>query len=82
MWHSNGTPQKRCIPGSGLGGRNLRQAEVEYLGVAALGDENIRRLDVAVDDAFAVRGVESVGDLDRHLEQNLEIKRAVRDAVL
>ena len=40
------------------------EAEVENFGVAALGDENIRRLDVAVDDALGVRGIERVGNFD------------------
>ena len=43
---------------------HLREAEVENFGVAALGDENICGLDVAMDDAFGVRGVERVGDFD------------------
>ena len=45
--------------------RNLGKAEVENLGVIAIGDENVRRLDVAMHDASGVRGVERVGDFDR-----------------
>src|SRR5438105_4101079 len=45
-------------------GRDLRQAEVENLGMAALGDENIGGFDVAVDDALAVGGIEGLCDLD------------------
>ena len=48
---------------------NLGQPEIENLRVAAAGDEQIRRLDVAVDDPGGVRGVERVGDLDRQRQQ-------------
>ena len=44
--------------------RELRQAKIQNLGMAALGDENISWLDVAVNDTFRVRGVQCVGDLD------------------
>ena len=36
--------------------------------MSALGDEDVRGLDVAVDDAFSVSGVESVGNLDSDCE--------------
>ena len=49
--------------------RHFRQAKIENLGVAALGDEYIRGLDVAVDDAFGVGGIERVGDFDGQREQ-------------
>src|SRR4026207_2022831 len=40
----------------------FHQAEVEHLNVAALTDEHIRRLDVAVDDAAIVCFTESFSD--------------------
>ena len=43
---------------------NLGEAEIENLCVAARGDEQIRRLDIAVDDAGIVRGLQRVDDLD------------------
>ena len=43
---------------------------LENLGVAAFGDEDVRRLYVAVDDPFHMGSVESVGDLNRQAEQN------------
>jgi hypothetical protein len=39
--------------------------------MSTLGDEDVRGLDVAVDDAFGVGGVESVGNLDSDGEQRL-----------
>ena len=45
--------------------RVLGEAEVEDLGLAALRDEDVRRLDVAVHDAARVRGLEGIGDLRR-----------------
>ena len=50
---------------------DLGQAEVQNLGVAALGDENVRGLDVAVNDSLGMRGVESVGDLDAETQKQL-----------
>lgn len=46
-----------------FGFQQLRQAEIQDLGVAAIGDEDIRGLDVPMDDAFFVRGIQSVGQL-------------------
>ena len=40
--------------------RHLRQPEIEDLHMTALRDENVRRLDVAVDDSFAVCGVQRI----------------------
>jgi hypothetical protein len=61
---------------------DFREAEVQNLRVAALCDENIGRLNVAVDDAVGVGGVERVGDLDGEVEQRLEFELRARDEVL
>ena len=48
---------------------NFGQPKVQYLRLTSLGDENIRRLDVAVDDAFGVGRIERIGDLHRQVHQ-------------
>src|SRR6202040_15333 len=42
----------------------LRQTEIQNLGVTSLSYEQVRGLDIAVDDAFRVCGFEGVGNLD------------------
>jgi len=42
----------------------LGQSEIENLGVVAIGDENIGRLNVAMDDVFGVSRFERVRDFD------------------
>src|ERR1019366_10410113 len=43
---------------------DFRQTKVENLGVPALRHEYVRGLDIAVDDASSVSGVERVGDVN------------------
>ena len=63
-------------------GLYLGQAKVENLGVPALGDEEVRGLDVAVDDAFAVRRVQRVGNLNAQRQDRLQLHGAPGDHVL
>ena len=44
--------------------RNLRQPEIQNLGVPTLSDKNIGGLDIAMNDSLAVRGVECLGNFD------------------
>jgi hypothetical protein len=60
----------------------LRQAEVQNLGLATIRHEDVRWLDVPMDDALGVRGVESVGDLNRQVQQFVRLKRLASDATL
>ena len=59
----------------------FRQAEIEDLGLPALGDEDIRRLDVAVHNSAGVRRIESVRDLDPQFEQLFSLQRTALDHV-
>jgi hypothetical protein len=50
--------------------------------VSALGDEDVRRLDVAVDDTSSVSGVERVGDLGGQTQQDIGLDGFSGDAML
>ena len=61
-----------CVLRNGVNGGAadlLGQTEIQNLGVAAIGDENVRGLDVAVDDALLVRGVKRIGNFDGEIEE-------------
>src|SRR4051812_24266199 len=60
----------------------LGEAEVEHLHLALVGHEDIRRLDVAMDDAAAVGGVEGIGDLDAVLRQGRVLDRLPADLLV
>ena len=60
----------------------LCQTEIQNFGVPALGDKNVGRLDVAMDDAFRVRRIERVGNLNPQLQHLLERQRLAGNAVL
>ena len=47
----------------------LREAEIENFGIAALGHKNVCRLDVTMDDARGVRRVQRIGNLKGDLKQ-------------
>jgi hypothetical protein len=66
------------LAGAGL---HLREAEVQDHGLPPPGHEDVRRLDVAVDDPLGVGGVESVGELDAEIEQRVVLRGSRRDAV-
>ena len=58
------------------------EAEVQELRLLSLGHEDVRGLDVAVDDALGVGGLERVGDLDGQVEQRFRGQGPALDAVL
>ncbi len=53
--------------------RELGEAEIENLGVTAIGHENVCGLDVAMDDAFGMGSVKRVGDLDAQRKQGVQL---------
>ena len=63
----------------GLG--KFGQTEIEDLGQAAPGDEHVGRLDVAMNDAFGVGYVQSVGNLNAEIENALERQRLAANVV-
>src|SRR5258708_4743730 len=52
------------FPGVTASRRQFSEPEVQHLGVPPFRDKNIGGLDVTVDDAFAMCGIQRVGDLD------------------
>ena len=63
-------------------GVSFARPKSRILACPRLRDEDIGRLDVAMDDAAGVRGVERVGDLDADLQQLFHFERPARDLVL
>ncbi len=61
---------------------DFRQPKIENLGVAALGNKNIGGLDIAVDNALGMRGVESIGNLDGQRKEFFGFHRSPSDAML
>lgn len=61
----------RCVGSHGLAPSDceLREAKVEQLGPARLGDEDVGGFQVAMDDPFLVRRVERIDDLDGDLDK-------------
>ena len=57
---------------------NLGQPEVQNLGMSTLGNKDICRLDVAMNDPLGVGGVERIGDLNRQTEQYIGKRRSMR----
>ena len=62
-----------------LGRTDFSQAKVENLGVAALGHKNIRGLDVTMNNAFGVRGVQPIGYINCDGQQPFKVHRTARD---
>ena len=55
-----------------LGGQ-LGQTKIQILRPATLGHENVRGLDVAMDDALRLCRIQGIGDLDCEVEQGIRL---------
>src|SRR5438105_13738988 len=62
--------------------RNFRQPEIQNLGVASLRYEDVRRLDVAMDDALGMGRIERICNFDGKGEQDVIVQRVAGDHVL
>ena len=71
-----------ALAGRSDGRCELGEAEIQHLGVAALGHKDVGGLDVAVDDALGMSGVQSVGNLDGQREHGFAIERLSANEVL
>ena len=65
-----------------FGCTDLRQPEIQNLGMPALGDEDIGGLDVPMDDASSVGSIQCVGDLDAKRQYLLDLQWLATDAML
>ena len=70
--------EPRCSRAS-TGSERFREAEVEHLDRAVAPHLHVRRLQVAMDDALLVRGLERVGDLPRDRQRLGDRNRPAAD---
>jgi len=64
---------RRCFCDASSRGRELREPEIKNFGVPVLRHKNVRRLDVPVNNAFSMRGVERIGNLDSKRQHGLDV---------
>ena len=87
--HGSGTGEvlRAGVCGHSLGSfcgfsRDFGETEVKHLGVASSSNEDVRGLDVAVNDSFGVGGIQRVGNLDAERKNLINLQGMARDAVL
>jgi hypothetical protein len=61
---------------------SLGQAKIQNLRVSPLGHKDVRRLDVAVDDAGSVSNIESICHLNAQRQQHFRFQRTPSYAML
>ena len=64
------------------GRRNLRQTEIENLGVPMLGDKDVGGLDIAVNNSGGMRRVQSIGDFRGKGEQSFVRQRPTSSLIV
>src|SRR6478672_8933653 len=62
--------------------RHFCQSKIQNLRVTASGEEDVGRLDVTMDDATLMCGVQCVRHLDRKREHQFDLYRLSADAML
>ena len=59
----------------------LGQSKVQHLGIPSLGDEDVARLNVSVDNALGVSRIQRIGNLNPQIEQLIGLHGAALNAV-
>src|SRR5438270_11089369 len=72
----------RGIEGSARLMRHFGQSKVENLCRATLRDEDVCRLDIAMDNALGMRRIERIGYVNADRQQSFGLKRARADQIL
>jgi len=62
----------RC-PYDAAHGSDLGQPEVENFGVPALSDENVRGLDVTMDDSSRMSGIQRISHLNAQIQNRFDL---------
>src|SRR6516164_11772161 len=70
-----------CVAGSASYETYLCKSKVKNLGMITFNNENVRWLDVSMDDALRVGGIQSLGHANRHLQQRFQFHGATSDGV-
>ncbi len=71
-----------CALAGGTGRRHhLRQSKIENLRVPTLGYEQIRRLDVAMNNSFSMGRIETVGNFDREIKYPLQLNSRAQNHI-
>ncbi len=60
----------------------LGQTKIQHLGITSLGNEDVGRFNVSVDNAFGVSRIQSIGNLNSQIQYLIRLKGLVLNAVL
>ena len=61
--------------------RDFREPEIENLRLTSIRNEDVRWLDVSMDDALRMCCIERVGNLDAEIEHRFDLQRLSSDSV-